>query len=79
MLTKEDLQLLSDLMDEKLKPISERLDTIDKRLDRLEEDVDILKEDTAAAKYASSELIRRVETNFSHKYPFPVDRNIRFL
>ncbi len=29
MLTSEDIKLLSQLMDEKLKPIDERLDTID--------------------------------------------------
>ncbi|WP_066454600.1 hypothetical protein [Anaerotruncus rubiinfantis] len=38
MLDKSDLQAIADLMDAKLKPISERLNSIDERLSNLEED-----------------------------------------
>ena len=38
MLDKSDLQAIADLMDAKLKPISERLNSIDDRLSNLEED-----------------------------------------
>ena len=69
MLTKEDMQLLSDMFDEKLKPIQEDIA-------QMKEDIAIIKEDTAAALYSSSELVRWVDTNFRHKYPFPIDRDI---
>ena len=36
-MTREDLQAISELMDEKLKPINERLDKMDQRLDTIEE------------------------------------------
>ncbi len=45
MLSKEDLQLLSDLMDKKLTPINERLDKMDVRLDQMQDDISELKED----------------------------------
>ena len=39
-LTKEDLQALGGLIDEKLEPIHSRLDTIDSRLDKVESRLD---------------------------------------
>ncbi len=48
MLSVEDIQILSDLMDkkfdEKLKPINERLDRMDERLDKVEERLDKMDE-----------------------------------
>lgn len=52
MLTKEDLQLLSEMfdqkLDQKLAPINEHLEKIDERLDDLEYDVNIIKGATNA-------------------------------
>lgn len=73
MLTKEDLQLLSDMFDKKL---DEKLKPIQQDIEQMKEDIAIIKEDTAAALYSSSELVRWVDTNFRHKYPFPIDRDI---
>ncbi len=50
MLSKEDLQLLSDLMDKKLSPINERLDQMQDDISELKEDVKILKEDVEILK-----------------------------
>ncbi len=87
MLTKEDIKLLSDLMDkkldEKLKPINERLDKVDERFDKMDERfdkmderLDNIEEETKIARYVSEELMKWVELNFSHKYPFPIDKDI---
>lgn len=62
MLTKEDMQLLSNMFDEKLKPVNERLD-------KIEEELEIIK-------YSTNELVKWVDTNFRHQYPFPIDRDI---
>jgi len=52
MLSKEDLQLLSDMLDnkldEKLKPINERLDNIDEQLDEIKFNVEVLTTTTNA-------------------------------
>ena len=69
MLSNDELQQIAQIVREELKPINERLD-------KMQEDIDIIKEDTAAALYSSSELVRWVDTNFRHKYPFPIDRDI---
>lgn len=42
-LTNQDLLAISELMDQKLQPISNRLDTMDNRLDKLESEVSSLK------------------------------------
>ena len=42
-LTYEDLQAISNLMDNKLQPISGRLDKMDVRLDKLESEVSSIK------------------------------------
>lgn len=73
MLSKEDIQLLSDMFDKKL---DEKLKPIQEDIAQMKEDIAIIKEDTAAALYSSSELVRWVDINFRHKYPFPVDRDI---
>ncbi len=40
MLTNEDLQALSNLMDKKLEPINSRLDNMDQRLDKVDQRLD---------------------------------------
>ena len=73
MLTKEDLQLLSDMIDRKL---DERLKPIQQDISRIKDDTDTLKEQMEIIKYSTNELIRWVDTNFRHQYPFPVDRDV---
>ena len=59
MLTSEDIKLLSQLMDEKLKPINERLDTIE--------------ENTEITRVATNEVIKCIDKYFREDYPFPAD------
>ncbi len=62
MLTKEDLQLLSGLMDEKLKPINERLEAIE--------------ENTEITRDVLNEVVKWIDSNFRDDYPFPVEKQI---
>lgn len=66
MLTKEDLKLLSQLMDEKLNPINGRLDSIEERLEVIEENTEI-------TRVAVNEIIKWIDINFRDDYPFPVE------
>lgn len=66
MLTKEDIQLLSQLMDEKLKPINERLDGIDERLDTIEENTEVTRS-------VLNEVVKWIDVNFRDEYPFPTE------
>ena len=59
MLTSEDIKLLSQLMDEKLKPIDERLDTIE--------------ENTEITRVATNEVIKWIDKYFREDYPVPAD------
>lgn len=59
MLTPEDIKLLSQLMDEKLKPINERLDAIE--------------ENTEITRVAVNEVIKWIDVNFRDEYPFPTE------
>ncbi len=68
-MTKEDLQQIRELMREELKPVYEKLDRVDERLGDLEESLEIIK-------YSTNELVRWVDTNFRHKFPFPIDKDI---
>lgn len=76
MLTKEDLQLLSGLMDEKLKPINERLDNMDNRLDNMQEQLDEIKENTEITRDVLNEVVKWIDSNFRDDYPFPVEKQI---
>ena len=69
MLSNDELQQIAQIVREELKPIQQDIE-------QMKEDIAIIKEDTAAALYSSSELVRWVDTNFRHKYPFPIDRDI---
>lgn len=73
MLTKEDLQLLSQLMDEKLKPINDRLDGIDNRLDGIDERLDTIEENTEITRSVLNEVVKWIDVNFREDYPFPTE------
>lgn len=73
MLTPEDLKQIAEIVAEQLNPIEKRLDGIDTRLDAIEERLDVLEENSEITRMASNELVKWVELNFSHKYPFPVE------
>lgn len=66
MLTKEDIQLLSQLMDEKLKPINGRLDSIEEQLAEI-------KDDTEVTRSVLNEVVKWIDVNFRDDYPFPVE------
>lgn len=57
MLDKNDLLAISELMDNKLKPINDRLDSVDTRLDKMQEDLDILKENSKVTRNAVNTLL----------------------
>ncbi|MBP1579886.1 MAG: hypothetical protein J6B57_07320 [Oscillospiraceae bacterium] len=80
MLTAEDIKLLSQLMDEKLKPINERLDKVDERLDKvderldsIDERLDTIEENTEITRVATNEVIKWIDKYFREDYPFPTD------
>lgn len=73
MLTAEDIKLLSQLMDEKLKPINERLDKVDERLDTIDERLDTIEENTEITRVATNEVIKWIDKYFREDYPFPAD------
>lgn len=80
MLSPEDLKQIAEIVAEQLNPIEKRLDGIDARLDgidarldAIEERLDVLEENSEITRMASNELVKWVELNFSHKYPFPVE------
>lgn len=90
MLTKEDIQLLSGLMDEKLAPINARLDAVDNRLntmdnrldamdsrlDAMDRRLDAIEENTQVTRDVLNEVVKWIDYNFRDKYPFPVDKQI---
>ena len=69
MLTKEDIQLLSGLMDEKLKPINERLDNMQDQLDEIKENTEITRD-------VLNEVAKWIDSNFRDDYPLPVEKQI---
>jgi archaellum component FlaC len=73
MLTKEDLQLLSQLMDDKLEPINKRLNGIDKRLDGIDERLDTIEENTEITRSVLNEVVKWIDVNFRDEYPFPTE------
>mgnify|MGYP004657211971 CR=1 FL=1 len=66
MLTPEDVQLLSELLDKKLKPIDERLDSVEERLDTIEENTEI-------TRTVLNEVVKWIDFYFRNEYPFPVN------
>ena len=68
MLTNEDLQALSSLMDKKLEPINTRLDKIEERLEKIEEDGEITREVT-------NKIGEWVDFYFHDDKPYPLDED----
>lgn len=74
MLTKEDLQMLSKLMEEKLdEKLDEKLKPINGRLNSIEEQLAEIKEDTEVTRSVLNEVIKWIDVNFRDDYPFPVE------
>lgn len=77
-MTKEDLQLLSDLMDEKLKPINNRLDKMDERLDKMDERLDNIEHDLKIVKVSTNALVEWTEAASKYgmvKLHFPLEED----
>ncbi len=88
MLTNEDLQALSSLMDQKLEPINNRLDKMDSRLDKvdsrldkietrldnIEEDIEIIKEDAQITREVTNNIGEWVDYYFHEDKPYPIDK-----
>lgn len=75
MLTNEDLQALSSLMDKKLEPINKRLDNIELRLDNIEEDIEVIKEDGQITREVTNKLGEWVDFYFHDDKPYPLDED----
>ena len=83
-MTREDMQLISEMLDEKLNkafderlnPINERLDKMQADIETIKEDVEIIKEDATEVRTTVEEICKWIDLNFDHKYPFPIDKNI---
>ena len=67
MLTPEDIQMIADLMDTKLKPINDRLD-------KIEDDIEEIKENTEITRAVTNEIVDWIDYNFRDEYPFPVEK-----
>lgn len=63
MLTKEDIQLLSQLMDEKL----------DQKLKPIKEELSEIKENTEITRSVLIEVVKWIDVNFREDYPFPTE------
>lgn len=63
MLTKEDIQLLSQLMDEKL----------DQKLKPIKEELSEIKENTEITRSVLNEVVKWIDVNFREDYPFPTE------
>lgn len=73
MLTKEDLELLSQMMDKKF---NDKLTPINKQLNQMQEDIEIIKEDTQEVRVTVEEICKWIDQNFDYKYPFPIDKKV---
>lgn len=73
MLTNEDLQALSSLMDKKLEPINARLDNMDQRLDKIEERLEKIEEDGEITREVTNKIGEWVDFYFHDDKPYPLD------
>lgn len=74
MLTPEDLKQIAEIVEQIVEQeMTEKLDPIKVRLENIEERLDVIEENSEITRMASNELVKWVELNFSHKYPFPVE------
>lgn len=72
MVDQELLQAISQMMDEKLEPISQRLDTVDKRLDGIDQRLDRLEDDLDEVRSATNTLIQWSEkVSMAATFPLP--------
>lgn len=62
MLSADELKQIGQVVAGQIEPIKERLDAIE--------------ENSEITRTATNELVKWVELNFSHKYPFPVEKEI---
>ncbi len=67
MLSPEDIKMIANIMDEKLKPVNDRLD-------KIEEDIEEIKENTEITRAVTNEIVEWIDYNFRDEYPFPVDK-----
>lgn len=75
-LTNEDLQALSNLMDQKLQPVNNRLDNMDTRLDKMDIRLDKLESEVASLKAGQISLkkeLREVNHKVSDTYELALD------
>lgn len=63
MLTKEDIKLLSQFMDEKL----------DQKLKPIKEELSEIKENTEITRSVLNEVVKWIDVNFREDYPFPTE------
>ena len=85
MLTKEDMQQLSDLMDQKLDPINKRLDKVDERLNKIDERLETVEERLGELEYkmeivkgatnALSEWAEAASKFYTPKIHFPLNED----
>lgn len=72
MVDQELLQAISQLLDDKLKPVNQRLDTVDKRLDGIDQRLDRLEEDLDEVRSATNALIQWSEkVSMAATFPLP--------
>lgn len=62
MLSADELKQIGQVVAGQIEPIKERLDAIE--------------ENSEITRTATNEPVKWVELNFSHKYPFPVEKEI---
>ncbi len=82
MLTKEDLQAISQLIKNEIEPINKRLDGMDQRLDgidqrfdKIEETLEEMKEDAAITRDVTNSIGKWIEFYFGKEKPFPIDED----
>lgn len=89
MLTKEDLQAISQLIKNEIEPINkrldgmdqrfdgidQRLDGIDQRFDKIEETLEEMKEDAAITRDVTNSIGKWIEFYFGKEKPFPIDED----
>ena len=75
-MTKEEIQLLSELIDKKLDPINDRLEKLEVQMIEIKEDITEIKEDAKITRVTVNEIGKWVELNSTSSNPFPVDKAI---
>lgn len=73
MLSEEELKQIAQVMAEQLKPIKEEMN---ERFDKIEERLDIIEDSLEETRGTTNAISEWVETNFKHKYPYPIDKEI---